>query len=448
MNERNDSVPAGERLRWREVLSYCGGSVACNLSWNMVAAYLIIYYTDVAGIPIAAVGTLVLLARIFDALVDPVAGIIVDRTKTSMGKARPYLLWFAVPFSALAVLTFMVPGSWSLDGKLLWAYATFGLLGIAYSFLYIPYGAMQPRMTALAGEQLRLSSWRAMGTSIASLVVYGLIQPSVQYFGNSGSNPGRGYVLTALWFSVLNAMLFFNTVMSCRERAQAPSVSTSSQSLGAAFRALSHNKIWLIAMGVEVLIFLRLGALVPAMTFMAKQVYQSPLMASVLLPVMSLSILTGGLIAPKVLAKLGKRRGIIYSLWFTIACFMTIPFLGHNKVAAVIVLYFAMLSNGIQATAVFAMLAEAVNWEMARSGMRQEGLLSSSTSLAQKVGFALGSSLLAYVLAAVGYKPGVTDPHIGNVLLWLVALVPIFVALSQMACVVWYDREDRMARTA
>jgi glycoside/pentoside/hexuronide:cation symporter, GPH family len=448
VSEQNGTTPAGGRLSWREVLSYCGGSVACNLSWNMVAAYLIIFYTDVAGIPIAAVGTLVLLARIFDAFVDPVAGVVVDRTNTRWGKARPYLVWFAIPFAVLAVLTFLVPSGWSLNGKLFWAYATFGLLGIAYSFLYVPYGAMQPSMTPLASEQLRLSSWRAMGTSIASLLIYSLIPPSIQYFGNAGANPGRGYVMTSLWISLLNAILFFNTVMNCRERAQPPSVSTSTQSLGAAFRALARNRVWLIAMGVEILIFLRLGALVPAMAFMARQVFQSTMMASVLLPVMSLSILTGGFLAPKVLAKLGKRRGIIYSLWFTIACFMTIPFLGHNKVAAVIVLYFAMLSNGIQATAVFAMIAEAVDWEMKRSGMRQEGLLSSSTSLAQKVGFALGSALLAYVLAAVGYKPGVTDPHIGNTLLWLVALVPIFVALSQMACIYWYDREDRVAQSS
>jgi GPH family glycoside/pentoside/hexuronide:cation symporter len=221
--------------------------------------------------------------------------------------------------------------------------------------------------------------------------------------------------------------------------------STSGQSLLNAFRALARNKIWLIAMGVEVLIFLRLGALVPAMAFLAKQVYHSPMMAAVLLPVMSLSILTGGLIAPKVLARFGKRRGVTWTLWFTIACFMLVPMLGQYKVATVVVLYFAMLSNGIQATAIFTMLAEAVEWEAARSGLRQEGLLSSSASLAQKVGFALGSSLLAYLLAFSGYKPGVIDPHIGQVLLWMVASVPIFVALAQMLIVRWYDREDRVS---
>ena len=96
-------------LTWRERLSYGGGSVASNLSWNMVAGFLIVYYTDVALLPVAAVGTLILVTRIVDAMFDPVVGALVDRTRTRFGKARPYLLFAPVPFAVLCVLTFLVP---------------------------------------------------------------------------------------------------------------------------------------------------------------------------------------------------------------------------------------------------------------------------------------------------------------------------------------------------
>ena len=110
----------GRRLSWREVLSFGGGSVASNLSWNMVAGFLIVYYTDVAFLPAAVVGTIILLTRIFDAVVDPAVGLLVDRTHTRLGKARPYVLFAAVPFALLCILTFDVPHA--TDGTVLGPY--------------------------------------------------------------------------------------------------------------------------------------------------------------------------------------------------------------------------------------------------------------------------------------------------------------------------------------
>src|SRR5215475_10375996 len=97
------------RLSLREKLSYASGSVASNLSWNMVAGFLVVYYTDTAAIPAALVGTLILVTRVGDAIFDPIVGVLVDRTRTRFGKTRPYLLYAAVPFALTCVLVFSVP---------------------------------------------------------------------------------------------------------------------------------------------------------------------------------------------------------------------------------------------------------------------------------------------------------------------------------------------------
>lgn len=131
-------APAGPaRLRRREKLAYGAGDLASNLSWNFVGSFLLFYYTDVAGVPIALLGTLFLVARLLDAVIDPFIGVLVDRTRTRFGRARPYLLFAAVPFGVLGVLTFAVPDVGD-TGKLVYAFVTYLTLGILFSLVNVP----------------------------------------------------------------------------------------------------------------------------------------------------------------------------------------------------------------------------------------------------------------------------------------------------------------------
>ena len=435
------STPPGKlRIRWREILSYGSGSVASNLAWNMVAAYLIAYYTDVALLPVAAVGSLVLLARCFDAVIDPAAGIIVDRTRTRFGKARPYLLFASIPFTLLCILTFWVPQV-SVGLKLLYAYATFTLLGAAYSFVYVPYGAMQPLLTDDGRQMLQLSSVRAMGTSAASVFVYALMLPMVALFGGQA----RGYRDAAIVFAVLTMLLYWVTFFNCRERVALPSRPREAR-IGRSVAQMMRNKIWWIAVVFELLIFVRLGMLAPAMVFYAREVLHAPALASVLLPVMSVAILSGGLVAPLYLSRLGKRRGMYALLVFTMPAFVLMALM-HAHLAWVLVFFFlGTFGNGIQATMIFSMVTEAVDWQEAFFGQREEGLLASSTAFTQKVGFALGGALLAYSLAFVGYDPHQLQPIVQTTPIWLVAGVPIAVALLQLLCIRFYDFDGRDPR--
>ena len=444
MNEPQAQEDGATRITWREILSYGAGSVASNVGWNMVAAFLIVYYTDVALLPVAAVGTLVLLARIFDAVIDPVAGVVVDRTHTRWGKARPYMLFGSVPFSILCVLTFWVPNA-SLALKLGYAYLTFGLLGAAYSFLYVPYGAMQPMLTTNAKQMLQLSSVRAMGTSLASVFVYSLMPPAVAAFGHG--NPVHGYHRAAMLFSVITMLLYWIVFFNCRERVR-PVTRQPTPNLRRSVTQMFRNRIWLVAVIFELLIFVRLGMLAPAMAFYAKEVLHAPSVASVLLPVMSVAILTGGLLAPLYLSRFGKRRGMYALLTFTIICFIAMAMV-HSRVPLMLVFFFlGTVGNGVQGAMIFTMVTEAVDWQEARFGSREEGLLSSSTAFTQKVGFAIGSALLAYVLAYVGYDPHQLKPLVQTTLVWLVTCVPIVVALLQMLCIHFYDSDGRDVRAA
>src|SRR5580692_3749037 len=132
---------SGQRLHTREKCAYAAGDAASSLYWKTFEYFLLFYYTDVFGISAGNVATMLLITRIGDAIVDPLMGIIADRTRTRWGRFRPYLLWFSLPLPAAAVLTFTAPHV-STGTKLVYAYITYLLLMLTYTAINIPYNAL------------------------------------------------------------------------------------------------------------------------------------------------------------------------------------------------------------------------------------------------------------------------------------------------------------------
>ena len=160
------------RLSIREKLGYACGDVASNFYWRVFDVFLFIFYTDVFGLPAATVGTMMLVTRVIDAVSDPLMGAVSDRTRTKYGKFRPYLLWGILPIVSAGVLTFTVP---DLDesGKVIWAYATYIFMMLAYTFINVPYGALLGVISSDSQQRTTLTSFRFIGAfSGGSLVAF------------------------------------------------------------------------------------------------------------------------------------------------------------------------------------------------------------------------------------------------------------------------------------
>lgn len=149
-------------MRLGQYLGYGAGDAANNLTFMMVSAFLLIYYTNVAGISAATAGTLFLVVRIWGGFTDLFAGRRVDETQTRWGKFRPYVLFGSVPLLVLLVALFSIPGGLGPGGKLLWAYASYALFQLAYSFVNIPYGSLSAAMTQVPDERAKLSTSRSI----------------------------------------------------------------------------------------------------------------------------------------------------------------------------------------------------------------------------------------------------------------------------------------------
>ena len=195
----SDNERRTPRLGVLQYLGYGAGDAANNLTFSMISSFLLIYYTDVALIPAAAAGTLFLVVRIWGGFTDLLAGRRVDQTETRWGRFRPYLLFGSAPLLLLLVAVFTVPTGWSVGAKIAYAFVSYALFQLVYSFVNIPYGSLSAAMTQVPDERSKLSSYRVVFTSLAILLLSVVISPQLQ----SSPNLQRSLTITTLVFVVI-----------------------------------------------------------------------------------------------------------------------------------------------------------------------------------------------------------------------------------------------------
>ena len=245
--------------------------MASSMFWKIFGMYSLFFYTDVFGITAAAAGTMFLVARLWDSVFDLFVGIAADRTKTRWGRYRPYLLWFAVPFSVMGVITFFVPDFGS-TGKLVYAYITYSLMMIVYSLINVPYASLLGVMSSDPQERNILSSYRMSFAFIGSFITFMLLQPLVDMFASlegkatvdvtkavtetSVSTSPIGWTLAVASIGVLCTILFIFCFRWTRERVE-PVNEDENTSVKQDLKNLFHNAPWwiLVGTGLAALLF-------------------------------------------------------------------------------------------------------------------------------------------------------------------------------------------------
>ena len=209
----------GEKLSVREKIGYAAGDTASNLYFQTFLLFIPIFYTDVVGLPAAAVATMFAVSRVFDAVNDPLMGTVADRTRTRWGKFRPFLLWLAVPFALAGFLAFSSPDL-SPTGKLAYAYITYNLLMIAYTAINVPYAALMGVMTSNPLERTSLAAYRFVGVFTGGLIIQGAALWMVDYFGQGDQRAGWQWTMACI--GALAVALFWVTFATTRERVSPP----------------------------------------------------------------------------------------------------------------------------------------------------------------------------------------------------------------------------------
>ena len=215
MNILNQKVSMAEKV------GYGLGDCSANLVFQMMMIYQTKFYTDVFGLEGAIAGTVMLVARIVDAFVDPTVGIISDRTNTRWGKYRPWVLWTALPFMVFYVLAFYNPGIEDKGLVALYATISYTLLMTMYSFNNTPYSSLGGVMSADIKERTSITSVRFVFSTIAQFVVQGLTLPLVSKF-SEGADKAHGWLCTVSLFAAVGLVFLLVVFFSSKERITPP----------------------------------------------------------------------------------------------------------------------------------------------------------------------------------------------------------------------------------
>ncbi|KRL55721.1 transporter, major facilitator family protein [Paucilactobacillus oligofermentans DSM 15707 = LMG 22743] len=400
----SDVVPQKPKnmVPWNERFSYSLSDFACNLSFQMVGTYLMIFYTDTFGISAAAVGTLFFVARFFDAVDGPIWGILIDHTHTKFGKSRPYWLWFSIPFAIFCVLVFTTPNL-GLTGKLIWAYITYIGVDVLYSAVNIPITSILPSLTSNPQERVVLSTIRQfMGTAGAAIIT-GITLTMVAKFGGGSTTSARGWFVWALIVAIIVVILFAIVFKNTKERVQTKS-SRKSIPIKKSLKALRRNWPWVIIIFINFIYWLGMQTRSQVTVYFFKYNMHNMGLASLVLSLQFVSLIAV-VLTPLTARLIGKRNTMLGGM--ILACVGQLLLgLGAAHLSVPIIIGATLvgyIGTGFVSGLIAVMLADAVDYGEWKNGVRAEGIVTSFSSFSAKLGMGFGGVITGWILSATGY---------------------------------------------
>ena len=413
-----------------EKIGYGLGDAAANFIFQTMLVFQLAFYTDTFGITAAAAGTLFLVVRVWDAIFDPMMGVIADRTNTKWGKFRPWVLWTAVPFGIMGFLTFTTP-PFGPEGKLIYAYVTYIILMMVYSANNLPYSALSGVITGDLAERTSLSSYRFVCAMSAAFVIQGLALPMVNYFG--GGDTAKGYQVTMGIFSALAVVFFVITFATTRERVQPDP--TQQNSVRQDFADLVRNGPWIAMFVLTIVLFITLAMRGGVMLYYFKYFVGREDLFSIF-NVCGLGATIVGVIGSTSLAKrYGKRDVFIVGLILTVVFTAAFAFLPRTAITAIFAIeMLRQLAYGFTIPLLWAMMADVADFSEWKNRRRATAVVFSAIVFGLKAGLGFGGAIGGWVLAAYGYVPNVEQTE--RALQGIKLTASVFPAITFAICVV------------
>ena len=394
-----------EKVRLPEKLGYSFGVLGQNIIYGFFTTYILVFYTDVFGITAASAGTLFMIVRLWDAVNDPVMGVIADRTRTRWGKFRPYMLWAPIPIAIVTTLTFFVPDA-SYGTKLAYAYITYIVWDLVYSVGDIPLWALTSAITRDTKERTGIITMARIFSIFGMAIPAIATIPLMNAFG--GGNSG-GYTRVAAFYGVICAVTMMGIFFSVRERVVH---AAKKESIRESINVIIRNKPLILIMASSVItnsvVAFRQSILVYYATYNMNNSNIVPLLMAVTLATMFL----GMLLVPLITSLAGKRNAyIFYGLGLALSS-LGFYFSGYGS-GKLILLWTLItgLFSGAPAVLESAMIADTIEYAEWKTGVRAEGVIFSTQTFMAKLSGALSGGLAGLILTIIGYVPNAVQAH-------------------------------------
>ena len=440
-----------EKASPKLLVGYGLGEVGCQMSWYMINNYLNIFYTDIVGLSGAAISAIVLIARIWDAINDPMMGQIADRTNTRWGRFRPYL-FFAPPFLAIFnILTFTV---FPVQGiaKVLLCAVCYICAGMAYTACSIAYQALLNVIAVDSRIRQLLATARSTGASIIGIILSMVAMPLILRFSSTVNDAGEkmadahGYFIATVIFSLALIPVFWICAAICKEtytdklhsNASAEKASFVSNMKG----LLQNDQLLLVVIATvigTICVTGRYGILVYHVIY----VVGGPQYIATMFTAMTVGQLVGTLTVPLGTKYFGKRNYMIIMNIIMAAGFVAL-FLNptSNPVFLIGASFIGSLGFGAPAIC-YGMVGDSLEYGDWKLGKRQEGLAASMLSFGVKLATAICAPVVL-LLEAVGYVPNVEQAASTKMgINFMVNMLPAILAIVSIIPLFWYKLSDK-----
>lgn len=445
MKKINAKVYHGENrsLHMKERIGYGVGDFANNMMYAPVNSFFTYFLTNVAGLGAGVVGTLLLLSRLLDGVSDLIVGTLMEKIRSKHGKARPWLLWWCIPFAVSLVLMFSAP-DFGTTGKIIYAFLTYNLaVTIVYTAINLPFGSLAALMTKNQTERGYLNISKMVFAFAGGMVINAATLPLVEFFGNNSLAWQKTFLIYGVVAIILFLVVFFTTKEAVTETAEEKG-KVEKVNIREALLSLIKNKYWLQLLGIFFLNNM-VNAFIGVNVYYAQYIMEDTNLVGTLSLFQNIASFAAFACCTALIRKVGKQKiavgGVVCS------------FIGYAMVllnpTSYTILYASAVVKGIGNAALsgvmYGMLADTVEYNDWRSGIRAEGLVFSANSIGQKVGSGISSAVLGWVLAAFGFVSSSTvQPESAiNGIRMIFLYVPLVIFAVMFVILMFYklDRE-------
>lgn len=459
-NTTNSVLAKDPNITWGTRISYGVGDTACNIVFGMVTALLTLFYTDYAGVPVATVGLAMLVSRVFDGTSDVIMGIIVNHTKSKWGKARPWILWMAVPYAVCAVSMFCVPQSNSTV-QFWYIFVTYNLCTtVCYTAINVPYGTLSTLMTRSSHERDLLSVVRMALSPIGKIISVTFTLPIVKMMGNDQA----AWIKTMSIWCVIAVVLLVICFVNCKEtvKFEQPKNTEKKVSAGRSIKALLTNPYFWATLILWTVTCVHTTIIGTDLPYYCKYVLGNDNIYSVIYTAEIVTLIVGALLCPALLKRFNKRDLSLIGCIIVVVAHALILVNPTNVTWVLVMTIIRSLGQAPLTSVVFGMMGDVVEYGQWKNHIRQESLIFGGGSLGFKIGTGITSAVMTMLLEGAGFLSsttgGATQPDsalsmistifkFGPILVWAVAIVVLLLyKLDKIYPTIMKELSEREAR--
>lgn len=444
--ERLHAKADGQRVPLCEKFAFASGDVACNFVFGFTGSLLTLFYTDYAGVSAATVGLVMLVSRFLDGGSDIVFACIVDKVKSRHGKARPWVLWMAVPFGISYILLFTVPQDCTQVVKGIYVFVTYNLCTtVVYTALNLPYGSLSSLITRNTRQREILQAFRMGLSPIGRILVTAISLPIVEAFGD-----GLGaWIKTSFIFATIAVLLLLFCFFGTKERVNFRELEEKQEKKKTnkeSFKVMIKNRYWALCLGLWGVMVLTSTANSTILGYYAKYILGDQGYVSQIYTAEQIAMIICILfVTPALVKYVGKRNLTMYGMFVVIAAQIVLLTNPTNVTLVTVLAVVKGFGYGPLWGSVFAMLADACEYGQWKFHVRNDAFLFSAGSIGSKIGGGVAAGMVGVVLSVCGYDgaAAVQTAESLDAIYWVYVFLPIALAVVQIIFCLLY-KLDKM----